>query len=93
MQSGELDVTGKDKVEIVLGERHPDSIIVKFKGHHHHVPCNPKHHDELRWELKNKHHHHPHDHRNDHCNHKDIYVLIISWNVTDMRTIEWLVYY
>lgn len=93
MQSGELDVTGHGKVEIILGNRHPNNIVVKFKGGHHHVPCNPKHNDELRWELENKHHSHPHDYRHDHCQHEDKYVLIVSWNVTDVRTIEWVAYY
>lgn len=93
MQSGELDVTGKDKVEINLGARSPCRVIVKFKGGHHHVPCNPKHRDELKWEVKNKHYHHPHDFRHDHCHHEDKYMLMISWDVTNVRTIEWVVYY
>ena len=93
MQSGELDVTGHDKIEIVLGSRHPQSVIVSFKGHHHHVPCNPRHHDSLRWDLKNKHHRHRHDRRHDHCRHEDTYVLTISWYVTDFRTIEWCAHY
>jgi hypothetical protein len=84
MQSGELVVTGKDKVELQLGHRHPDSVSVKFKGGHAHVPCNPKHHDELRWEIKT---HHSHEH------HHTEYVLVISWYVTDVRTIEWVAYY
>ena len=85
MQSGEIDVTGRDKVEINLGKHHPCRVIVKFKGGHHHVPCNPKHHDELRWELKDKHQTHSH--------HENKYVLMISWHVTDVRTIEWAAYY
>lgn len=93
MQSGELVVTSKDKAEIELGKRHPDRVIVRFKDDHVIVPCNPKHHDELRWEVKNRHHHHPHDHRHDHCKHEDSYVLTIKWHVTGVRTIEWHVFY
>jgi len=93
MQSGELNVTGRDKVEINLGKHHPCRVVVRFKGGHHHVPCNPKHHDELRWELKNKHRPHRHDRRNDHCHHENKYVIMICWHVTDVRTIEWAAYY
>jgi hypothetical protein len=89
MQSGELDVTGRDRIEINLGKHPPCRVMVKFKSGHHHVPCNPKHHDELRWELENKHN----PHRHDHYHHENKYVLMISWHVTDVRTIEWVAYY
>lgn len=94
MQSGELEVTGRYKVEINLGSHPPCRVMVGFrKGHHHHVPCNPKHHDELRWELLNKHQHHRHDARHDHCHHEDKYILVIAWDIADVRTIEWVAYY
>jgi hypothetical protein len=93
MQSGELVVTGKDKVEIDLGHRHPKSVIVKFSDDCVIVPCNPRHHDELRWDVKNRHHKHPHDARHDHCKHRDEYILTIKWHVTGVRTIEWVAYY
>lgn len=82
MQSGEIDVTGKDKIEINLGKCHPGRVIVRFEGNYHHVPCNPKHHDELRWEIKNK-----------NSGVENTFALIISWDVTNVRTIEWVAYY
>lgn len=94
MQSGELVVVGADQVVIDLGARPPGGVIVEFHDHHHiHVPCNPKHHDELRYEIKNIHHHHPHDKRHDHCAHEDKYLLTIQWSVTGVRVINWVVYY
>lgn len=93
MLSGELIVVGHDKVEIKLGHRSPSGVVVEFTNECVHVPCNPKHHDELRYEIKNLHHHHPHDARHDHCKHEDDYVLIISWHVTGVRDIKWVVYY
>lgn len=93
MQSGELVVVGNDKVDISLGHRPPASVFVYFLNELHHVPCNPHHHDDLRYEIKNHHQHHPHDHRNDHCRHEDDYVLTIHWHVTGVRFIRWVVYY
>lgn len=85
MQSGELVVTGKDKIEILLGHHRPHKVHVKFKGGHNHVPCNPQHCDELMAQIKHHHLYH-HEHHNE-------YVLAISWHVTDVRTIEWFVHY
>lgn len=93
MLFGELIVVGHDKVEIVLGHRPPKGLNVEFINEHMHVPCNPKHHDELKYELKNIHESHPHDHRHEHCKHEDEYVLTISWHVTGVRAIKWVVYY
>lgn len=93
MHSGELVVVGNDKLEIELGNRHPSRVMVKFQDHHVIVPCNPHHHDQLRWEVKNLHQHHPHDFRHDHCHHNDNYVLIIKWHVSSLRVIEWFVFY
>lgn len=93
MLFGELIVVGHDKVDISLGHRPPNGVHVQFVNEHVHVPCNPKHHDELKYEVKNVHEHHQHDHRNDHCNHQDNYVLTISWHVTGIRVIKWVVYY
>lgn len=93
MLSGELIVVGHDKVEISLGHRPPSGVIVNFDCDIICVPCNPKHHDDLKYEVRNLHHHHPHDSRHDHCNHEDNYVLSISWHVTGVRVIKWVVYY
>lgn len=93
MQSGELIVIGHDKVEIELGHRPPQGVIVKFENEYMVTPCNPRHHDELRYEIHNRHHPHPHDHRHDHCRHEDNYVLTIHWHVTGVRVIKWVVYY
>lgn len=93
MLSGELIVVGHDQVDIKLGHRPPKGVVVEFINEHVHVPCNPKHYDELKYEIKNLHHHHPHDNRHDHCNHDDNYVLVIGWNVTGVRVIKWVVYY
>lgn len=93
MLHGEIIVTGSDKIEIELGEHHPKQVFVKFKDDHMHPPCNPKHHDHLRWEIKNKHFNHKHDHRNDHCNHHNRFVLEIHWHVSNVRVIDWVVYY
>lgn len=93
MLSGELIVTGKEDVEIELGNRHPKYIVVRFKDHHMMIPCNPKHHDHLKWEVKNHHQSHKHDRRHEHCNHEDRYVLKIYWHVTGVRHISWVVYH
>ncbi len=79
MQSGELIVTGEDKVEIVLrGE--PAQVAVKFKDTCVIVPCNPQHYDDLEYEVV-KHHHKHH------------YTLVIRWNVSGVREIVWTVCY
>lgn len=82
MQSGELFVTGKDKAVILL-KKHPDKVIVHFDKHEHIVPCNHHHHDELEWEVHVK-HEHPF---------KTKFVLVIKWNVTNVREVKWTVYY
>ena len=93
MQSGELVVIGNDKVSINLGRHPPKRVFVHFMNDFIHVPCNPHHHDDLRYNVKNHHHHHRHDHRHDHCKHDDHYLLTIHWNVTGVRLIKWTVYY
>lgn len=93
MQSGELVVVGHDKVDINLGHRPPSRVFVHFLNDIINVPCNPKHHDELRYQIKNHHHHHPHDNRHDHCKHESNYMLTIHWHVTGVRVIRWVVYY
>lgn len=77
MQSGELFVTGKDKVVISL-KKFPSKVSVHFKDEPHVVPCNHHHHDELKWEVHASHHHY-----------KSGFILVIEWNVTNVREIKW----
>ena len=90
MKQGELIVTGKDRIEIDLGEQHPKHISVKFGPDENvPVPCNPGSVDSLIWEVRNKHEHHDHDSRHDHHHHRDQYILTICWTVSSIRTIFW----
>lgn len=75
IMSGELFVVGEDEVSIRLKHFTPKTVLVEFKGHQHHHPCNP-HTDELEWEIE-KHH--------------DVHVLNIWWNVEGIREIVWAV--
>jgi len=84
IQSGELIVTSKDAVEFKLGHYRPDEVIVEFKEECIVVPCNPKHHDDLRWEVI-------HRHCNEH--HREEFYLVIYWHVSDVRVIEWVVFF
>lgn len=93
MQSGELTVVGSGKANIELGKHHPKYIVVRFKDDHIVIPCNPHHHDHLKWEVRNLHPSHRHDHRHEHCKHDDRYVLEVEWRVTGVRKINWSVYY
>jgi len=98
MQKGELVVTGKDKVEIELGERCPREIIIMFIDEAVCIPCNPKHHDHVKHGVKE---HYPHthshsDHRHHHHDarkHHNKYILEIEWHVSGVRVIEWTVKY
>ena len=100
MQAGELIVTNKDKIEIVL-KSNPTGVSVKFKDHHVIVPCNPRHFDELKWEVlatcrhckhNKKHYGQSYDHHGYHKHHME-YTLLISWSVTAVRDIVWAVFY
>jgi hypothetical protein len=78
---GELIVVGKDQVHIALdplNHKRIKHVVVKFKDECEIVPCNPKHFDELSFEVEKIHHKTK---------------LIISWNVSNVRTIEWFVHY
>ncbi len=79
MQSGELIVTGKDKVEIPL-RKFPSHVTVEFKDNCLIIPCNPLHHEELTFEIVKHHHHHHH-------------TLVISWSVSNVREIVWNAYF
>ena len=80
MQSGELFVTGKDSVIIVL-KKLPHKVEVCFVDEPEVVPCNHHHHDKLEWQVHSNNHHH------------SGFVLVIKCNVTNVREIKWRVYY
>lgn len=80
MQSGELIVTGKDHVTIKL-HGNPSKVVVKFKDDCVLVPCNPVILDSLQWDINRSFTHH------------GGYDLHIKWNVSDVREIEWAVYF
>jgi hypothetical protein len=89
MQTGELVVTGSDRVEILLCER-PDSVKVYFVDDQCDVPCNHGHHDHLSWFVHKKEHHH---HHNNHHHYTSSYTLTIKWHVHNVRKIVWAVHY
>jgi hypothetical protein len=80
MQSGELVVTGKDKVYIPL-HKFPSEVHAKFKHDSSVVPCNPHHADQLEYEI--------------HVSNTVLsgFVLLIKWNVTGVREVVWRVSY
>lgn len=80
MQSGELVVSGRDKIHIVLKSL-PERVNVHFVDDCEIVPCNPHHTDSLEYEVHASHtHHHG-------------FTLIISWHVHGVREIKWSVHY
>ena len=88
MQSGELIVSGKDKVVISLHD-FPSKVSVAFTDEPVLVPCSPKHADMLEWEIEK---------RSCKCKHgknkKHTCVdLVIKWNVNGVRDVKWEVYY
>lgn len=90
MQSGELTVTGKDSTRILLAGR-PREVIVRFKHEHHHVPCNPHHHDLLEYEVIFVDESPREHHRLGHHHHDRLFYLVIRWEVSGMREIDWIV--
>lgn len=76
MRSGELIVVGKDHARIFIGGI-PSEIIVNFRDEEKHlVSCSPHKRDELEFEIVEI--------------GKKIY-LIIKWNVSNVREINWIV--
>lgn len=71
--SGQILVSGKNKLEIDLKYGKPDAVIVEFKHKHTDIPCDP-HCDVLEWALHEKHHG---------------FVLEIRWHVSNAREIIW----
>jgi len=78
MLSGELVVTGSNEAEIKLGKHHPKEIVVFFVGEQQIIPCNPHEKDCFSWKIV-------HNENNKH------YYLVISWHVSDLRVIKWIV--
>ena len=81
MQSGELVVSGKDKIHIPL-DGFPSKVDVDFVDECVIVPCDPHHHvDSLEFEVhvSNTHHHG--------------FVLVISWHVSGVREVKWTAAY
>jgi hypothetical protein len=76
MQSGELTVTGKNSIHIPL-EHLPAEVKVYFKDDCEVVPCNPHHVDRLEYEVHTNNKHHMH------------FMLIVKWDVSDVREIVW----
>lgn len=79
-QFGELSVTGKDDIKFVLDHRRPSKIIVKFIDSFQPATCNPKQQDQLSYKLRTK-----------YILNSKVYILIISWDVANTRTISWKV--
>lgn len=77
-QAGELVVIGRDTVHITLDHRLVKYALVKFKDEATIVPCNPKHFDQLMFKIEKIHNKHK---------------LVISWEVSSPRIIEWHVRY
>lgn len=73
--SGDITISGNDKIEIELGDRRPQTVIVEFGDQPNPTPCNP-HHDKLDWHCYFRRHQ---------------YVLTISWHVFDTRQVLWAV--
>lgn len=76
MQSGELIVTGENKVKINL-KSYPSLLNVKFANNCVIVPCNSSNFDELEYEVVSHNHH---------------FILVIKWKVTGIRNIVWVSY-
>ena len=92
MQSGKINVTGRNSIRIPL-TGFVREVCVRFEHEHEHVPCNPHHHDRLEWEIEcedeDRRRHHDHEHEHHHEDRK--FILVIRWEVSGMREIEWFV--
>jgi hypothetical protein len=86
MVSGELDVTGKNKVELDLMRR-PRRVRVHFKNDEVILPCNPNHFDELEWFVKER------EEGEMDGPKKRRFFLEINWSVNSSRAIVWQVLY
>lgn len=93
MQSGELTVTGHDSTMIPLAGW-PRQVIVRFEreDEHHHVPCNPHHHDKLEYEVIGEDEDPREHHKPGHHHHDRKFFLVIKWEVASIRDIVWIVF-
>lgn len=80
-ESGFLTVTGTDSATFRLpGHREPNRITVEFDSSCPPLVCNPRHHDELEWEVTPADPRHHHHHR---------WELKIRWHVSGVRKVVW----
>jgi len=91
MQSGELTVTGRNSTRIPL-TGWPRQVIVRFKHEIVPVPCNPHHRDELEYEVIGIDENMRDHHKPGHHHHDRQYFLVIRWEVSGIREIEWIVF-
>jgi hypothetical protein len=73
---GDLTVSHKGELELEL-KHEPEKVEITFVDEEDcEVPCNPKVHDKVSWELHQKHH--------------KTFVKIF-WNVSGVRKISWII--
>lgn len=101
MQSGQLIVTGNSEIAISLRGA-PSKVVVRFEDECVITPCNPKTFDELQWEVLVEETDCDCDCDDDCdccdddccCNQDDsTFELLIGWDVSGVREINWTVYY
>ena len=92
MQSGTLTVTGKNSTIIPLSGR-PRETEVHFKHEHNPVPCNPHHHDHLEWKVIFEDEDAKSHHKVNHHHHDRLFFLMIEWDVSGLREIDYIVLY
>lgn len=80
MQSGELIVTGKNSIHIIL-DRMPAEVRCHFKHEAEIVPCNPQGVDFIEYDV----------HTSNTV--RSGLILIIKWSVSGVREIVWHVSY
>ena len=71
--TGELTITGKNKLEIKLDHGAPKNVMVGYKSIYLNASCNP-HHDRLYWYTEQTH---------------NGFILVIDWHVSDAKEIVW----
>lgn len=92
MQSGTLTVTGENLTRIPLLGR-PRHTEVHFTHEKEPHPCNPHHHDHLEWRIERE-DEDPHEHRKMPHHHQErLFFLVIEWEVSGVREIDWHVIY
>ena len=89
MQSGELTVSDRGSIRIVLRGK-PHHVRVHFKHEHHPVPCNHHHHhDELDYTVDHEDEDPRHHHDMPHLHRERQWVLLIKWYVEGVREVIW----